>query len=404
MLCARHTPLAMAALAASVLVVPVALPREARACGGFFCNASAPVNQAAERIIFAHGSDGMFTAVIQIQYRGPAEQFSWVLPVPGIPEIGVSSDLAFDRLVARTNPTYTLRRRVEGECRRETFGDLGYADSVFADSGARDADSGADDAGTFVPPVVVLDHGNVGPYDYDVIGVEPTSEDPAGAAFRWLERNGYDVGALAPDILRSYLEDGMNLVAFRLSKDDSSGTVRPVTLRYADECPSIPIRPTAVAATRDMGVLVWILGESRAIPSNYFDLELNEAYINWFSPASSYDRLVTMAADDAGGHGFVTELAGSADLLQGAIVTWAEEQAWSRFLDDLPDLDDAELIGQSALRWSAWDGFQDALAASLVPPGGRTLAEVVQCLVCDAAATGGAPARAPSTPGPPRMP
>ena len=55
----------------------------AQACGGLFCSASAPVNQAAERIIFSKNADQTVTAVVQIQYQGPSEEFAWVLPVPG---------------------------------------------------------------------------------------------------------------------------------------------------------------------------------------------------------------------------------------------------------------------------------------------------------------------------------
>ena len=42
------------------------------ACGGLFCSAANPVNQAAERIIFAQ-SAGRVDAVIEIQYEGPSE-------------------------------------------------------------------------------------------------------------------------------------------------------------------------------------------------------------------------------------------------------------------------------------------------------------------------------------------
>ena len=91
----------------------------ARACGGFFCSQSQPVNQAAERIIFAQNGDGTVTAVIQILYEGPSENFSWLLPIASVPQgddIAVASDLAFARLQQATNPSYNLTTRIEGEC------------------------------------------------------------------------------------------------------------------------------------------------------------------------------------------------------------------------------------------------------------------------------------------------
>lgn len=94
-----------AAVALSVMVLgALCAPDQAEACGGFFCSQQAPVNQAAERIIFSQNGDGTVTAVVQILYEGPSEEFAWVLPVPGIPDVGVSSDIVFTRLQAATNP------------------------------------------------------------------------------------------------------------------------------------------------------------------------------------------------------------------------------------------------------------------------------------------------------------
>src|SRR6478672_194752 len=98
-------------------------PSAALACGGFFCNQSQPVNQAAEGIIFADNGDGTTTAVIQIQYQGPSKNFSWLLPISSVPkadsDIGVASNVALQRLQAATNPNYTLTTRVEGTCRQQ---------------------------------------------------------------------------------------------------------------------------------------------------------------------------------------------------------------------------------------------------------------------------------------------
>src|ERR1700733_12859194 len=90
------------------------LPGVASACGGFFCNQSQPVNQAAEGIIFADNGDGTVTAVIQIQYQGPSTSFSWLLPISSIniADIGVASDVALQRLQSATNPLYTLNTKV----------------------------------------------------------------------------------------------------------------------------------------------------------------------------------------------------------------------------------------------------------------------------------------------------
>ena len=86
--------------AASTLVQQVA------ACGGFFCQL-VPINQAAEQIIF-HQDGDQVTAVVLIQYVGTAQDFSWVVPVPGIPELSTGSDVLFQALEPSTRPLFTL--------------------------------------------------------------------------------------------------------------------------------------------------------------------------------------------------------------------------------------------------------------------------------------------------------
>jgi hypothetical protein len=98
---------------AGLLAVLPAAP--VQACGGLFCSAATPVNQAAERIIFSHDkAQKKVTAVVEILYQGPSEKFAWVLPVPGIPQVGVSTSALLDRLQTATNPTYSIQRTWEG--------------------------------------------------------------------------------------------------------------------------------------------------------------------------------------------------------------------------------------------------------------------------------------------------
>lgn len=61
----------------------------ALACGGFFCT-SVPIDQSAERIIFTINDDNTITAIVGINYVGAAEDFSWVVPVPSVPELDVA--------------------------------------------------------------------------------------------------------------------------------------------------------------------------------------------------------------------------------------------------------------------------------------------------------------------------
>jgi MYXO-CTERM domain-containing protein len=403
------------------LVVTVAIglhPQRAAACGGFFCSSAQPVNQAAERIIFSANSDGTVTAVVQIQYSGPSEDFAWVLPVPGVPEVGVSSDLAFARLQQASNPQYILTTQIEGQCRQER--------SCANCDASADGAGGAGGAGGFEPVVDVLAEGTVGPYDYTVILPNASYANVGLVAVEWLKGEGYDVVPPGGDedeiaeLLGSYLDAGMNLLAFRLSKGNDTGTIRPIRMTYASERPMIPIRPTAVAANDDMGVMVWVLGEHRAVPSNYLSLELNETLIDWTTSASNYNEVVIAAADEAGGQGFVTERAGPNGDYDEVVYSQSDELRWAELqelaaMNDLqtlqylraedlrhplvallagdPDLGSEEsqalleqlrsiiVLTRSAEDFAGWDGYRDLLADLL--SGTVEIDELLSCPRCE---------------------
>ncbi len=346
---------------------------DAAACGGLFCSATAPVEQTAERIIFATEGDGRVTAIIEVQYAGPSEKFAWLLPMPGVPEVGVSDETVLQAVDASTEPRYQLERTYDMcEWPEEAeFDDSGS----FADAGAPDGDPGID----------VLDKGNAGPYDYIIISADPGLEDPAQTAVDWLVEAGYDVFDIGPDVLRPYLAEGLNLVAFRLTKGNDAGAIRPVTLTYDGEKASIPIRPTAVAAQDDMGILVFVLGDERAIPENYLSLQLNESRINWFNWRSNYDDVVSLAADEAGGHGFVTEYAGDTDRLDRQIWDDYMDTAWQNLLAS--ESEGVELMMEARWPFLSYEGFRRAVEEATTLPEGLTLDEFAADPFNDAGAT-----------------
>lgn len=362
----------IAALAASTSLVT-----SAEACGGLFCNAAQPVNQAAERIVFAKNSDGTVTAAIEIMYEGPGEDFAWVLPVPpGDTQVGVSSGVALDRLQQQSNPQYQLNVSFDDGCGPRVVGQSASADSTTVAPGTPTAASPA-------PSIQVVAEGNAGPYDWTQIAVPPELDDPADAAVMWLEDNGYQIDGIGPDALRDYLVEGMDLIAFRLQSGKASGSIRPILLTYEAERPFIPIKPTAVAANDDMSMLIWVLGDSRAIANNYYHLEMNEALINWFSPAATYDDVVIAAADEAGGQGFVTEQSGPAGAFAQTIYNEFEEQMWEQLrTGQFSSL--ADFFQNAQFSFSGYDGFNDVMTDPEVIPlrEGATHEQFLSCISC----------------------
>jgi hypothetical protein len=351
----------------------------AQACGGFFCSQAQPVNQAAERIIFSQNGDGTVTAVIQILYQGPSEHFSWLLPISSVPmgdDIAVASDLAFVRLQQFTNPSYRLTTRVEGTCASRNFSGAGGSATTGASGAAAPTPQASEDSG-----VTVAASGVVGAFEWTALALDPALAKPADAAISWLTKNGYDVTPGSDALLGPYLEDGNYLLALRLTKGSNTGSIRPIVLTYDAELPMIPIKLTAVAANENMGVMTWLLSDTRAVPMNYGALELNEARINWFNASSNYNDVVTAAANDAGGQGFVTEFAGSSKSLANVVWPASEEQNWQQ-LRTGTYRSFSELFESLYNTYQGYDGFWDAIRASVTLPQNVPFADFQACPSC----------------------
>jgi MYXO-CTERM domain-containing protein len=312
-------------------------------------------------------------------YEGPSEHFAWLLPVPGEPTVGVSSDQALASLKQLTNPNYQLQTVFDDSCNNNG----GFANTPGVAMGGTSAGSG----GSFAPGnpgVTVVASGAVGPYDYEVIHVDASLDDKAQVAVDWLTTNKYDIGDIGADVLRPYLDEGLNLLAIRLQKGTTSGSIRPIIVTYDSELPSIPIRPTAVAANDDMGVMVWVLDKDRAIPSSYKALELNEALIDWFNPNNNYNDVVSRAADEAMGQGFVTEYAGKVSDLKNIglmIFNEGQRQQWDTF-SNTQFTDAIDIVLQARQMWGGFDGFEDAMRETAVLPDEISYSDFKNCMRC----------------------
>ena len=273
---------------------------EAKACGGFFCS-QVPIEQSGETIIFGvDKEESKVTATIQINYQGEAKDFAWVIPVMSAPEISLAPQAMFQNIRWQTDPQYYLNWDDEnGEC--------WYA-VPMADGGFESADPNSSDG------VEVVDEQEVGPYQTVTLKSESAEELHA-----WLDENDFDQPESAIPLIQHYLDQGMFFVAMKLKQDASAGDIQPVTLKMDEDAPCVPLVLTQIAATPDMPVLAYVMGDMRAIPTNWFHVEINEKKIDWINYGQNYDEVLTMAIDEAAGHGFVTEYAGSSEFLQKSL-------------------------------------------------------------------------------------
>jgi hypothetical protein len=312
------------ALAALALALVAPGSRPARACGGLFCNnppadpfAPLPVAQTGENVVFAvdTAADGTttVTAHIQILYSGPADKFSWVVPVDAVPQLGTGTDQLFTSLAQLTQPRFQPDYQIQGTCIiPPNYGGTGSGGAADTGFGGAAGTTGA--GGTSGGGVTVAFQGAIGPFDAAVI----SSTD--GQALRdWLTTNGYYVGPDASAIIDAYVQEGKVFVALKLLNGQGVSAIRPITLTFHGTEPCVPLRLTAIAALPDMQVRVWVLGASRAVPQRFFELKLDELRIDWTSGGSNYATLLGQAADEAGGNAFVTEYAGTSTVAAGAL-------------------------------------------------------------------------------------
>ena len=332
------------------MAVLLTLTQAAFACGGMFCNATTPVNQAAERILFAQTDEGLEMHV-RITYAGPPTDFGWLLPVPRDVEYSLGSEAVFDVLDARFAPTFSLRREFTGDC--GGFGGAGGAGGGF---------SGGPTARTNDGGLSVLAREAVGPYDLALILPETVADLRA-----WLNANEYQLPDDIDAKLGTYVEMGAAFIALKLLPTSESGDIEPLAMRFAGDTPSIPIVPTSVAATPDMGMLVHFLGTNRAVPTNYRHVEINESAIDWRNSGSNYTDVVSQAIDEAGGRAFTTDFAGPVQDVAPLNIADLER------LMDLEDLS-REINGDA--------DYLTALRPFITLPDGLSYDEFSSCIQC----------------------
>ncbi len=280
----------------------LALPGAAWACGGFFCNNTAPVEQTGEDIFFyIDGDNGTVTTHVQVQYQGPSEDFAWIVPVPAVPELEIGNAALFPLLSQTYAARYGLDVEVEGDCMpggtTSSAVDLAFSSSTGTGTGTG--------GGAYYPGVNVVETGQVGPYDTVILQADSTS-----ALLDWLNANGYDLPPALDPVLQPYVAGGQYFVALKLQKDKDVGDLAPLAMTYPGTMASVPIQLTSIAATPDMRLRVTVAGDHRAVPQSYLHLDTNPFAVDWWSGGSNYDEAVTLAALEAGGHGFATDYAG----------------------------------------------------------------------------------------------
>lgn len=288
-------------------------PDPARACGGTFCDSgpqAMPVDQSGENVLFV--MDGKTVeAHVQIQYQGSAERFAWIVPMPKVPDVQVGSALLFNALLQGTVPSYGFTQQTD-VC--EAPSDNQFGNGAGGATGMGGSGGGLSMDGGGGGPQVVYEK-TVGAFEVVVLQ-GGTAEEVS----QWLASNNYQNIPSAPDLLKSYVNQSFVFVAIKLTAGANSNEIHPLVFRYEGNEPCVPLKLTAVAATEDMGVRTFFLGDDRVVPTNYKHVTLNPARLDWSTMGQNYMQAVSRAVDSpvANGRAFVTEYAGPSNVVGSA--------------------------------------------------------------------------------------
>jgi MYXO-CTERM domain-containing protein len=288
------------------LAILVGSEGPADACGGTFCDGRPPPNQPRVMPVDQTGENILFVvdgksveAHVQIQYKGDPARFAWIVPMPAVPTVTAGSQQLFTNLLQGTVPSYGYQVQQDfcpsfnGFAPGGPVGAGGFTSSVNVTPAA--------DAG-----VTVLFQKSVGAFEVTALQGHSSTE-----VLDWLSANGYQGISTAPAILDRYVQKGSVFVAVKLTAGAGSDEIHPLVFKYEGTEPCIPLELTAVAAVEDMGVRAFFLGTDRVVSTNYDQVTLNPARIDWALMGKNYDAVVSQAVDEAGGHAFVTEYAGT---------------------------------------------------------------------------------------------
>ncbi len=245
--------LAIAGVLAAAAVLST--PRPADACGGYVAhNEGLRMNDAVELVVVRDGTRTVMS--VRNRYRGPAEEFALLVPVPVVLQPGdvvTLSATVFDQLSDLTAPQlYHLRE--DDPCRPPSKGE----------------GAGAPPGGTRDLGVQVESAFQVG--EYDVVTLSAT--DATGLE-TWLRDHQYAIpDAMAP-LLRPYVDGGSKFFVAKVDPArvtfDASGmaTLSPLRFSYESDEVSIPLRLSTANSPGVQDVLIHAIARKRLDAANY---------------------------------------------------------------------------------------------------------------------------------------
>ncbi len=279
-----------AALSDGMFMPPKLSPRVAGQTG---------VASTAQKAVIIDMLQGDEILLLQTTYQGPAEEFAWVIPVPGLPgknDVFSASPEFLDVVFGQTTPR--IRTEMDDPVPSVSFaGGSGFAGSLLATAGF-----GGHKAG-----VVVHELMQVGMYDAAVL-----SATRAGVLTRWLLENDFQVPQNAAEILATYVEKRWYFVALRITPEEIPASavvedVDPIGIRFATERLVFPLTISRASSREETEILLVIMADGAVRCDQLVEVKL--PLEQTFEPGESY-ATIRRAALRSSGPGVIVEYSG----------------------------------------------------------------------------------------------
>jgi hypothetical protein len=383
---AKHARLGVC-VATFVFAVP---SNSAHAFGGVWSVSGQELALSAEQLVLVDNPDASVTAVVQLELTGPAQELSWVVPVPREPLFGLSSTTVFQRLSALTAPQYWVE--VTDPCTIRPDGGLEQTGSLGESAAGSPEESPA--------RVRIQERHAISPREHTLLDIAADSADPESEMKAALQAGGFGWSEQSSPQLTAYVRAGHKLLAFKLDKPDGTTFVRPLAFTYPSAELSIPLRASAPAARADMPLHVWAFSTAPAVPANYKTLVVNDALLDWQSaekfavgtlPANgagafgpivpriaNYDAVITQAANEApDGHGFLIEYTAPASHVRDVVWSGLDAGDLERVMTEAAKSDGIAAIRTALESFRNWDGLLQAIQANTKLPEAATWDELL---------------------------
>lgn len=210
---------------------------EAVACCGLYISSDEDAELLDEATQVVLMRDGTHTAMtIQSSYRGPARDFAMIIPVPHTIEeedVWVVDTAAFERLTHFTIP-HMVEHTAHTSCRGH-MGSDGWSPVIMSRVGL--FEQRADE--------LVSVKARFSKSEYDLVTLESSDST---LLMEWLVTHGYTIPAQAKDVLKDYMDQGMQFLVARVAiervnlNDEGRATLSPLHLSYRSEDFTLPIK------------------------------------------------------------------------------------------------------------------------------------------------------------------